>query len=306
MRQRSRTRNVVEYLVAQCVLTVLRLAPAALARQLARWCASLLRYAVPRLRCVALHNLAVAMPELDAADRELIADGVFNSIARNLFTFARCPSIDRGNVGDFIRYEGYEHFEAALARGKGVLFATAHLGNWELSAFAHALLSAPMHIVIRPLDNPLLHRLVERRRTASGNHLIEKRDFARGILKALAANQAVGILVDQNTASDQGVFINFFGLPACTAPVFARIAARTGAAVIPGFALWSETDQRFVLHFYPPIPITGDALADTQAIQTHLESVIRAHPGQWLWIHRRWKTQPPGTPSLYASPPRPV
>ncbi len=109
----------------------------------------------------------------------------------------------------------------------------------------------------------------------------------------------MGILIDQNASLDSGVFVDFFGIPACAGTGFAKIAAHSGAAVIPGFALWSETESRYVLRFYPPVPITGDAARDTQALQSQLEEVIRAHPDQWLWIHRRWKTRPPGESSLY-------
>ena len=187
-----------------------------------------------------------------------------------------------------------EHFDEAIRQGRGVLFATAHLGAWELSAFAHALLRAPMQVVVRPLDNPLLDALVERRRALSGNRPLFKKDFARAILKALAANEAVGILIDQNSAADAGVFVDFFGIPACAGSGFAKLAARSGAAVIPGFALWSAEERRYVLRFYPPVPMTGDATRDTQTLQSRLEAVIRAYPDQWLWIHRRWKTRPPG------------
>jgi len=180
-----------------------------------------------------------------------------------------------------------------------VLFATAHLGNWELSAFAHALLSSPMHIVVRPLDNPKIDRLVERRRTLSGNRAIEKVNFLRAMLKALEANEAVGILIDQNSSLDQGVFVDFFGVPACAGTGFAKIAARTGAVVIPGFALWLDEEKRYVLRFYPPVPITGNVEEDTARLHKLLEEVIRQYPDQWLWIHRRWKTRPPGELPLY-------
>ncbi|HWB98588.1 MAG TPA: lysophospholipid acyltransferase family protein [Bryobacteraceae bacterium] len=299
MRRRSAFRNQVEYLVARLVLASLAKTPPALAGRLARAYVRLLDLAIPRLRRVALRNLSLAMPELDAAARRRIADGVFHSIARLLVTFARFPQIHRGNVDQWIRYEGYEHFAEALRRGRGVLFATAHLGNWELSAYAHALLSEPMGVVVRPLDNLLIDRVIERYRGLSGNRLIEKKEFARSILKALKENQAVGILIDQNATLDSGTFVDFFGIPACAGTGFAKLAARSGAAVIPGFALWSEKERRYVLRFDPPIPITGDAEADTRAIQAHLEGVIREYPDQWLWIHRRWKTRPPGEASLY-------
>ena len=225
--------------------------------------------------------------------------GVFASIARLLVTFARFPRIHAGNAKDWIRYEGYEHFEAALGAGRGVLFATAHLGNWELSAFAHALLSRPMHVIVRPLDNRRIDALVAHRRSLSGNTLIDKREFARQILKALAANEAVGILVDQNAAPEEGVFVDFFGMPACAFTGFAKLAAHSGAAVIPGYALWSETENRYILHFDAALPVTGNAAVDTARIQHHIEQVIRRYPDQWLWIHRRWRTRPAGEPPLY-------
>ncbi len=266
---------------------------------LARFYARLLDLAVPRLRRTARRNLELAYPQKTAGEREAIADEVFLSIARLLYAFARFPHIDRQNISNWIRYEGLEHYLAAKQAGRGILIATAHFGNWELSAFAHALMTEPMHVMIRPLDNPAIDRLVEHRRALSGNQLIAKRDAARAVLRALQHNDAVGILIDQNTSLDEGVFVDFFGTPACANTAFAKIAARTGAAVIPGFALWSETEQRYVLRFHPPIPISGDAAADTARLHKFLENVIREHPGQWLWIHRRWKTRPPGSPSLY-------
>jgi KDO2-lipid IV(A) lauroyltransferase len=226
-------------------------------------------------------------------------DGVYASIARVLVAFARFPRLNRDNLKDWIRYEGYEHFAAAIQRGRGVLFATAHLGNWELSAFAHALLAQPMYVVVRPLDNRRIDQLVARRRRLSGNVLIDKREYARPILQALRDNQAVGILVDQNASPENGVFVDFFGVPACASTGLAKLAAHSGAAVIPGFALWSEREQRYVLRFDAAIDITGDAAADTARIQRHLEGVIRQQPEQWLWIHRRWRTRPPGAPPLY-------
>jgi KDO2-lipid IV(A) lauroyltransferase len=156
-----------------------------------------------------------------------------------------------------------------------------------------------MNVVIRPLDDPKVDRLVEHRRRLSGNKLIEKKDGARAILRALQHNEAVGILMDQNTSLQEGVFVNFFGTPACANTAFAKIAHRTGAAVIPGFALWLENEKRYVLRFYPPVQMTGDPTEDTQRLHAILEAVIREYPGQWLWIHRRWKTRPPAQPPLY-------
>lgn len=296
MNQRSALRNGIEYGLALVVLKSLEWSPLGLAHWLARRYTRLLDLAIPRLRRVAYRNLAMALP---GGKHDEIVDGVFSSIARILVTFAKFPSIRLDNVSRWIRCEGGEHFENAIRHGRGVLFATAHLGNWELSAFAHALFQAPMNVIARPLDNPLIDSLVERRRALTGNRLVFKRDSARAILKALAANQAVGVLIDQNAGLDSGVFVNFFGVPACAGDGFARIAAHSGAAVIPGFALWSAEEQRYVLRFYPPVAVTGHAARDTEALQNQLEEVIRAYPDQWMWIHRRWKTRPPGEASLY-------
>jgi KDO2-lipid IV(A) lauroyltransferase len=254
---------------------------------------------LPRLRRIAMRNLELAYPDKSHQERKAIVDGVFRSIARLLAVFARFPSLNARNISRWIRYEGLENYQDAKQRGRGVLVATAHLGNWELSAFAHALLTEPMNVIVRPLDNPKIDGLIESRRGLSGNRLIDKRDAARAILRALDRNEAVGVLIDQNTGLSEGVFVDFFGTRACANAALARLAARTGAAVVPGFALWSDAEERYVLRFYPPVEITGDAQADTQRLNAIIESAIREHPDQWLWIHRRWKTRPPGEGPIY-------
>lgn len=285
-----------QYWLARLVLASLSIPPRWAAEWLARRYAAIFDRAIPRLRRIAYRNLAMALP---GADPKQITDGVFAAIARLLVSFARFPGINSKNIGEWIRYEGFEHYEEAKRRGQGVLFATAHLGNWELSAFAHALMTEPMHVVVRPLDNRKINRLVEERRRLSGNRLIGKKEAARAILRALAANEPVGALIDQNSSLDEGVFVDFFGVPACANAGFAKLAAHSGAAIIPGFALWSESERKYILRFYPIVEITGDAAADTARIHKILEGVIRRHPDQWLWIHRRWKTRPPGEESLY-------
>ena len=299
MRKRSGFRNALEAGVARILVFPLEYAPRPVADWLGHACARALDRAIPRLRRIAGRNLALAYPDRDAAWRRRTVDGVFESIGRLLVAFARFPGITKANVAEWIRYEGFEHYLAAKERGKGVLFATAHLGNWEFSAYAHALLTEPMNVVVRPLDNLLIDEIVERRRALSGNKLLSKRDFARSIFRALRSNEPVGILVDQNSSAENGAFVPFFGIPACANLTFAKLAARSGAAVIPGFAVWNERERRYVLRFYPALEITGDAVEDTCRIQGAIEAAIRETPDQWLWIHRRWKTRPDGEGSLY-------
>jgi KDO2-lipid IV(A) lauroyltransferase len=281
--------RAIEYWAARfAIATVARFPP------LARVYIRLLDLLVPRFRRTARKNLSIA-----GICEDGVIDGMFRSIARMLETFARFPRITRENVHDLIRYDGLEHFKNALARGRGVLVATAHFGNWELSAFAHALMTAPMHVVARPLDNRRLDEFIEQRRAISGNRIISKREAAREILRALKSGQAVGILIDQNTAREEGVFVDFFGVKACAGTGFVKLAHHSGAAVVPGYALWSAAERRYVLRFDPEIPMSGGVPEDTQKIHSHLEKVIRKHADQYLWIHRRWKTRPPGEPPLY-------
>lgn len=300
-------RDLAEWMLVWPVLKTLETLPLPLARVEAQALATVLRWATPGLVRVARRNLALAMAQLAPPEHEAIIEGVYQTLARSLLSFARFPTLSRENIAEWIRYEGFEHFEQARAQGKGVLFLTAHLGNWELSALAHGLYGHPMHIVVRPLDNPRLDRLVALYRARSGNRIIEKTDSPRRIFEALHANQAVGMLIDQNTSPDNGVFVDFFGVKACASTGLTKIALRTGAPVIPGFALWEPREGRYILRFWPPIEMTvsGDSESDiqvnTQRMHSGLETIIRQYPDQWLWIHRRWKTRPPGEPPLYGA-----
>jgi KDO2-lipid IV(A) lauroyltransferase len=297
--KKNRTQLWAEYIFAYCLVTALRFLPLGLAAWLAASAAKVLDRAVPRLRRIARLNLAMALPELDPAKRESIVDGTFGGIGRLLLAVARFPSLDASNINTWIGYEGLEHYAAAKQAGRGVLVATAHLGNWELSAFAHAMMTEPMNVMVRPLDNRLIDRLVEDRRTLSGNRLIFKRDAARAVLKALKNNEAVGVLIDQNTSENEGVFVDFFGKLACAGSGFVKLAYRSQAPVVPGFALWDQDRKRHVLRFFPAIELTGDERVDTQRIHAFLERTIRQYPDQWMWIHRRWKTRPAGEPGIY-------
>ena len=288
-----------EYFLAAALFWALRVLPLSIANGLARVAARVLDLIVPKLRQVGRKNLSFAFPESGTAEQDRILNGVFQTIARMLVGLARFPTLNRSNISEWIGYDGLENFLEAKREGRGILIATAHLGNWELSAFAHALMTEPMHVMVRALDNPLIDCVVEERRTLSGNHLIYKREAARAVIRALQNNEAVGILIDQNTSTSEGVFVSFFGKPACAGSAFVKFAQHSAAPVIPGFAVWDESTKRYVLRFYPQVKMTGDVAVDTQRIHTIFESIIRQYPEQWMWIHRRWKTRPPGEPPLY-------
>jgi KDO2-lipid IV(A) lauroyltransferase len=158
---------------------------------------------------------------------------------------------------------------------------------------------------MRALDNPYLDALIQRYRTMHGNSLVDKDNFVRGLLAAMKAGETVGILMDTNMTPPQGVFVNFFGIPACTASGLARIALRTDAAVVPGFTVWDSVLRKYRLRFEPAVKLIrtqneeADVLANTALFTSIIEDYVRRYPDQWLWVHRRWKTRPPGEKPLY-------
>src|SRR5437763_13273290 len=229
----------------------------------------------------------------------------FTSLGRQLAEFCQFPRYTLENIDEVVVYEHLENYERAYARGKGVLFLTAHFGGWELSAVAHSLHGHRVNIVMRPMDNPFLDRMLQNYRTMHGNKTVAKDDSVRGLLAAMKAGETVGILMDTNMTPPQGVFVDFFGMAACTASGLARIALRTDAAVVPGFTIWDPELKRYRLRFDPAVELvrTGnleaDIVANTQKFTKVIEKYVQNYPDQWLWVHRRWKTRPEGEKALY-------
>lgn len=263
-------------------------------------------YAVyPRLRRVGMRNLSIAFPEKTIKEKKRILRQVYKNLGRQMAEFCLFPRYSLKNVEKIATYDGFENFAEADARGRGVLFITAHFGGWEIGSYVHSLHGHPLNIVIRPLDNPYLNTMVDRYRTRHGNSTFPKQDFARGLLSSLKRGETVGILMDTNMTPPQGSFVDFFGVPACTATGLARVALHTDAAVVPGFTIWDKETGKYRIRFDPAIKLvrTGDddadTLANTAAFTKVIESYVARYPEQWLWVHRRWKTRPPGAPSLY-------
>ncbi len=301
----QKMREKIEYWLVVAVARALGRMPRAMARLLAEILAAAIYRLLPRLRSVGERNLQMALPGLSVPDREQTLRSVYRSLGWQLVEFCRMQRYTAENTLGWIRTEGLEHFLAARDRGKGVLILTGHLGAWELSSFYHSLMGCPMGMVIRRLDNRLLDRFVNGIRCMHGNYVLHKDDFARGLITAMRKGEAVGILMDTNMTPPQGIFARFFGIEACTASGLAHVALKTGAAVVPGFLVWEAGESQYVLHFGPELQfvrtgqIKDDVLAATQRCNDVLESWIRRYPGQWLWIHRRWKTRPQGEPKLY-------
>jgi KDO2-lipid IV(A) lauroyltransferase len=294
-----------EYAAVWLILKMLAVLPRRAARGFAASVTSLLFFLLPRLKKTAELNLRLAFPHWTDTQRKDTTRKLVRNLGWMAAEFARFPRLTKENIEKVVILEGHENFLDGQRRGKGVLYLTGHIGAWELSSFAHALYGYPLHYMARPLDNKRLDALVNQYRCSSGNRPIFKNESARVMLKILKDSGTIGILADQNTVPEEGVFVDFFGKSACTTTGIARVALHTGAAVVPGYAYWDETIQKYRLRFEPPVELirTGDTERDvfenTQRFARVIEEIIRKHPDQWVWVHKRWKTRPQGESGLY-------
>ncbi|HYP01951.1 MAG TPA: lysophospholipid acyltransferase family protein [Pyrinomonadaceae bacterium] len=222
--------------------------------------------------------------------------------------FSQFPRATPESLRNLVEYDqvGLRHLREAEGEGRGVIFLTAHLGAWEFLSFAWSALEYPISFLVRPIDNPRVEDLIEGIRTRYGNTAINKKMAARQALRVLRDGGTLGILADLNTHPNEGVFVPFFGHLACTTSGVATLALRTDALVIPTCAVWDDARGRFFFHGDPPVKLvrTGDDKRDietnTANFAAAIERMIRAYPEQWLWIHKRWRTRPPGEPDLYS------
>jgi Kdo2-lipid IVA lauroyltransferase/acyltransferase len=299
-------REWIEYAAAWLGLKALGVLPRSAARFVgAAFAAIAYRLRTP-LRRAAQTNLQIAFPEWSDKKRDEVIRRMVRQVGWMAAEFSQLPKYSRKNIEDIVVIDGFENFDAAKRAGKGVLFLTGHMSAWELSSFAHALYGYPLHFLVRPVSNRRIDALVNRYRCLSGNKPIDKNKSARAILKVLGEAGTVGILMDHNTSLDEGVFVNFFGIPASTSSGLARLALRTDAAVVPGFLLWDASRRKYRLRFEPAVELSRtedeetDVRENTQRFTRVIEEFVRAHPDQWLWAHKRWKTRPPGDPPMYS------
>jgi len=251
-----------------------------------------------RHRRIARRNLDLAFGPKQPDEISKIICLVFRHLGRVLAEFTYAPQLNAQNIHRYVLLEGEENFRRAHQKGKGVLFLTAHFGNWEWMALAFPLLfGLPCHIIVRPLDSPFLNGFVERLRTATGNKIVPKEKSAGRILRLLKEGGTVGVLLDQNVAWQEGVFVRFFGELACTNIGLALLALKSGAPVIPAFNI-RQADGRYRIILGPEVSLirTGDKDLDvaknTEFFTQIIERYAREYPDHWFWLHQRWKTRP--------------
>jgi KDO2-lipid IV(A) lauroyltransferase len=306
-RQTSDVRRRLEYVAAWSLLKGLGLLPRRAALAVGRAIGLAFYRLAGGLARTGRRNLEIAFPETPQGERERVLRSAFENLGRQLGEFSQIPKLRTPeDARRVMRFENEEVPRRALAEGRGMLFLTGHLGAWEMSAFCYRLAGAPpINFLVRRIDNPRVEALADRYRRSCGNRTIDKKEAARPVLAALRRGEMVGILADLNTLESESVFVDFFGLAASTTPSVAVFALRSEAPVVLGYTWWDETEERYVLTFEGPIEIarTGskeeDVRESTARFTAAIERVVRRRPDQWLWIHKRWKTRPPGEPGVY-------
>jgi KDO2-lipid IV(A) lauroyltransferase len=305
MGKNGKVQTALEYAAVRGMLTGLGWLPRPIAVATARGIGRLAYSLSGRLRRTGERNIEIAFPDLTERERATILRGCFKSLGRLLGEFSQFPRATPESLRRIIEFEGLENLQAAVAGGRGVIVFTAHLGAWELLSFALSAFGYPMSFLVRRIDNSQVEQLVEQTRTRFGNLSIDKRAAARPMMRVLRQGGIVGILIDLNTQQHEGVFVDFFGIPASTTTSLAKLALRTDAAVIPFCMPWDEQRQRFLMRIDPPLDITRTGNEDqdvhrlTSLFTSVIESYVRLYPDQWLWIHKRWNTRPAGEKEIY-------
>ncbi|MDQ5845800.1 MAG: lysophospholipid acyltransferase family protein [Acidobacteriota bacterium] len=295
----------LEYAAARPILGALGLMPPRAAMRLGQVVGRIAYLVAADLRQTGRRNLELAFPEKTEVERQQILSACFQSLGRQLGLFSQFSTANRDSLLSLTEWEGLENLEAEKANGNPVILFTGHVGAWELSSFGLSLRDHALSFLVRRIDNPKVEQFVDRSRTRFGNRSVDKRGAARSMLKILQAGGTLGLLVDLNTLEEEAVFVDFFGVPASTTFMVAKLALRTNATVLPIFVPWDQSRGKFKVHILPPLTInrTGDQQEDVRTLTAEItrvvEDYIRRNPEQWLWIHKRWKTRPRGEPSLY-------
>lgn len=298
-------RHRLEYFAVRALVLAVRFMPGAAVDRIGALL-GLAFYAVDRShRRIAAQNVASAFPARTPRERRLIVRAAFEHFGRLLLQLLKFSTLSSAQMLARVEFEGEERVRLAYAQGKGVLFVTGHFGFWELQAMVHALRLQPMAVLARALDNQKLNGLLEQIRSRTGNSVIYRKGTIRRVIRLLQAGQGVGILIDQHIMSSDAIHVDFFDRPAATTSAVAALAIRTGAVVVPLFALPIGNGRYRMVYEHPvepPAPGTENAVhLFTQRCTDVLEMYVRRHPELWLWMHRRWRDGPSASREMFPS-----
>jgi len=286
-------RYALEYGLVVAVRTLVGILPDSAGRAIGTFIGWCFYIADPSHRRLSVRQLRAAFPRRSQDECRAIARATFAHFGRLLVALLKFSTLDADGIRARVEYEGVEHVRKALAAGKGALLFSGHFGYWELQGIAHPLALPPMSVLARPLDNPYLHALLERTRRATGNHVIYRRGAVRRILRALGADECVAAMIDQHIQPVDAITVEFFNRPAATTSALATLALRTGAPVIPVFALPLAGGRYRMIYepaVEPPAADSADPVKElTQRCTDVLEMYVRRRPDLWLWMHRRWR-----------------
>lgn len=299
----------VEYAATRVAFAVLGVLPRGVAIPLCIGLLRLVPFFLTSLSRTGMRNLEMAFPEKSETERKQILAGTFENLGRVLGELSQVNKLTKERLAEIIDFELDDESRLVYARnkaeGRGVLITTGHLGNWEMLVLGFAALYEPISYLARPLDNPKIDDILNERRTHFGNTPINKTNSAMLAIRILREGGILGILSDVNAHPKEGVFVPFFGVPACTASGAAMMAIRADAFIFPTFCVWDRGVQRYkfvhgsLLEPAKTGNLKRDIVETTTAYTAEIEKIIRVYPDQWMWIHKRWKTRPPGEKELY-------
>ncbi len=304
-KKRSNFQIKLEYFAVRGLISVIGLFPLKISMNFGKTAGRLIGARLTKLQKTARKNLEIALPKLSETEKDRIIHGTFESLGRQLGFVSHFNEFAPERVREIVEVVGKGHFDKARASGKGILFFTGHFGSWEIFNLLPPAFGHTMNILVRRIDNPLVENFVDNFRTRFGCVTLDKKLSARRMFRVLENGEILGILADLNVQEKEGVFVDFFGVPASTTTSIAKLALKTDAVVLPAFAVWNEEKQKYVVHLEPAIDYEKSENAEqnlitlTQKVTNVVEKYVRAYPEQWLWIHKRWNTRPKGEKALY-------
>jgi Kdo2-lipid IVA lauroyltransferase/acyltransferase len=308
-KSRSKIQTNLQYLAVRIIFGFVGIFPLKVSMKfgkiVGRTLGALLGFFVPKLTKTANRNLEIALPDLLPEAKSEIIKGVYESLGRQLGLIAHFKRFTPEDVQNLVEIKGREIFERIHASGRGMLMITGHFGSWEVFNLLPPAFGFPLSVLVRRIDNPKVEAFVDSLRTTFGAKTIDKTKSARAMFRMLENGEMLGVMADLNAQEREGVFVDFFGVKASTTASIARLALKTDACVIPVFAVWDETKQKYVVNIEEPLDFvkTDDdeqnVVTLTQKVTNSVEKYVRAFPEQWMWIHKRWNTRPKGEKGFY-------